>query len=212
MLSIPFLSRLSTARTVLLAGCGGGFDLVSAIPLHEALLRAGKRSILANLSFSQLALSCPERIGSVGYVVDLSAADQSYFPERHVVRWLASRGHDPLVIGFTPTGAVRLAETYDAVIEAYGIDAVVLVDGGTDSLIKGDEADLGTIEEDALSIVALSMTRRVDRTLACLGFGVDMFHGICHHSFLENAAEAIRRDGFLGCVSVCRGTPEGAAA
>ncbi len=37
------------------------------------------------------------------------------------------------------------------------IDCVILVDGGTDSLMRGDEKQLGTPTEDMTSIAAVSM-------------------------------------------------------
>lgn len=112
---------------------------------------------------------------------------------------------------FERTGVKPLVETYQAVVDKYDIDTIVLIDGGTDSIIRGDEALLGTIEEDALSIVAVNQLSVPTKLLACLGFGIDQYHGICHHSFLENTSEIIRDDGFLGCVSVLRETPEGQA-
>lgn len=37
-----------------LAGCGGGYDIFSGLPLYFALTKSGKRCSLANLSFSQV--------------------------------------------------------------------------------------------------------------------------------------------------------------
>jgi hypothetical protein len=44
---------------------------------------------------------------------------------------------------------------YRKLVELLGIDAIVLVDGGTDILMHGDEAGLGTPEEDMASLGAL---------------------------------------------------------
>ena len=49
-----------------------------------------------------------------------------------------------------------LREAYRALIAHHGIDAIVLVDGGTDILMRGDEAGLGTPEEDMLSLAAVA--------------------------------------------------------
>ena len=39
-------------------------------------------------------------------------------------------------------------------MERHEIDLVLLIDGGTDSLIFGDEPGLGTVVEDAVSTIA----------------------------------------------------------
>lgn len=58
-------------------------------------------------------------------------------------------------------------------LERHPVDLVILVDGGTDSLIFGDEPGLGTIVDDAVSVVA-ACDAAGDRTLlAALGFGID---------------------------------------
>ena len=41
-------------------------------------------------------------------------------------------------------------------IEQLQLDTIILVDGGTDSLMRGDEAKLGTPEEDMASIAAVT--------------------------------------------------------
>ena len=53
-LQLPFFAELEEARTVLLAGAGGGFDVFSGLPLYFGLRAAGKQVHLANLSFSHL--------------------------------------------------------------------------------------------------------------------------------------------------------------
>jgi hypothetical protein len=210
-MQIPFFHALEHSRRVLISGCGGGFDVVSGLPLYAWVKAQGKDAFLANLSFSQLGLACREKVGSSAWIVDHGCEHMSYFPERHLVDWLALRGDEPTVIGFERTGTRPLRHSYEAVVERLGIDTIILIDGGTDSVIKGDEALLGTVEEDAASIVAVDQVVCARKFLACLGFGIDQFHGICHHSFLENTAELTRRGGFLGCVSVSCGTAEGDA-
>jgi hypothetical protein len=60
-----------------------------------------------------------------------------------------------------------------------GVDAIVLVDGGTDILMRGDENGLGTPEEDMASLGAVNgLTEVPQRLVACIGFGVDSYHGL----------------------------------
>src|SRR4029453_914015 len=52
----PLFAALAPARSVLIAGAGGGFDVYAGLPLALALWHRGARVHLANLSFSELEL------------------------------------------------------------------------------------------------------------------------------------------------------------
>jgi len=41
---------------VLVAGCGGGFDVFAGVPIPQHLMAAGKHITFANFSFTNLAL------------------------------------------------------------------------------------------------------------------------------------------------------------
>jgi hypothetical protein len=91
------------------------------------------------------------------------------------------------------------------------VDTIVLVDGGTDSLMRGDEDQLGTPAEDMASIAAVDSLdpKQVPRKLlVCLGFGIDAFHGVCHAHVLEAAADLVRAGGYLGAFSLTEDMPE----
>lgn len=208
-MSPSLFCTLERSRGVLLAGCGGGFDIASGLPLLHWLRARDIPVVLGNLSFTHLALACRTRVGPVGWQIDDDCVPVGYFPEREIQRWLREAGHDLPFVAFSRSGVRPLAETYRTLVARHGLDTILLVDGGTDSLIRGDESLLGTPEEDALSIVAASQVDGVSTYLACLGFGIDQYHGICHHSFLENAAAHLADGSFLGSVSVEAGTPEG---
>jgi len=68
--------------------------------------------------------------------------------------------------------------------------------------MRGDEIGLGTPQEDISSIVAVNELAVERKMLACLGFGVDYFHGVCHAHFLEAVAELTRNQGYLGMFSL----------
>lgn len=78
----------------------------------------------------------------------------------------------------------------------------MLVDGGTDILLRGDESGLGTPEEDMSSLCAVSGIKGVQRLVVCLGFGIDSFHGVCHADVLENLAALDREGAYLGAFSI----------
>ncbi|MEU2182953.1 DUF1152 domain-containing protein [Streptomyces thermolilacinus] len=209
----PLFARLADAERVLVAGAGGGFDVYSGLPLALSLLHQGKEVWLANLSFSALAglpadaWAAPD----LAVVTPGTAPHQGYFPERTLAQWLRLRGHPSTVYAFPQTGVRPLRDAYRALVELHGVDAVVLVDGGTDILMRGDEAGLGTPEEDMASVAALAGLDGIPtRLVVSVGFGIDAYHGVNHVQVLENIA-ALERDGaYLGAFSIPRATREGA--
>lgn len=208
---IPFLTRLSEAKNVLIAGCGGGFDVYAGIPLATHLLARGASVTLANLSFSNLWDSGAEKLDAVTWRIGPDIGELPYFPEKWLAEWLTQRSQSVPVYCFAKTGAEPLAAAYRMLLGMHDFDLVLLVDGGTDSLIFGDEPGLGTIVEDAVSIVG-TFNAAADRTLlVCLGFGIDDFHGVSHHAFLDNVALINRDGGYWGSFSLVRSTPEAGA-
>lgn len=209
----PFFTRLRDARRVLVAGAGGGFDVYAGLPLALALRAAGKEVHLANLSFSDLyGLDLDVWVDhDVAAIRPDTAARGDYFPERTLATWLALRDLPDTVYAFARTGVQPLRDAYRALLEHLGgVDAIVLVDGGTDILMRGDENGLGTPEEDMASLAAVAGLDEVDvRLVACLGFGVDSYHGVNHSLVLENLAALDRDGGYLGVFSLPRDSREG---
>nr|WP_107425143.1 DUF1152 domain-containing protein [Streptomyces sp. CB02400] len=209
----PLFARLADSERILVAGAGGGFDIYSGLPVALSLLHQGKEVYLANLSFSALAGLPPDNWAAddLAVITPDSAPHQSYFPERTLAQWLRLHGYPPTVYAFPQTGVRPLRAAYRALIELHDIDAVVLVDGGTDILLRGDEAGLGTPEEDLAGVAALAALDGIpNRVVVSVGFGVDAYHGVNHVQVLENIA-ALERDGaYLGAFSIPRATREGA--
>jgi hypothetical protein len=220
----PLFTRLKHAQRILIAGAGGGFDVFAGLPLALALGAQGKRVHLASLSFARIyALPADAWIDQdVAAVHPDSDGPGEYFPERSLAAWLARAraagtgdGVNPVVHAFTRVGVQPLRAAYQSLIAHLGgIDAVVLVDGGTDILMRGDEWGLGTPEEDMTSLAAvhgLESSSAPTRIVASLGFGIDAYHGVNHANVLENIAALERDDAYLGALSIPRTSPEGAA-
>lgn len=203
-------SRLASCKSILFAGAGGGFDVYSALPLAAALRTPDRRVHLANLSFSWLGdVKGAEIAPGLFEVRPTTRGSEPYFPERALARFLRTEGWDPVVYAMPRSGVRQLQASYEHLVEKLAVDAVVLVDGGTDLLMLGDEAGLGSPVEDMTSLAAVGNLRVRERHLACIGFGIDAFHGVCHAHFLENVA-ALEADGaYHGAFSVPRRTSEG---
>jgi len=206
----PLWSVLEPARNVLIAGAGGGYDVFSGLPLYFALRNAGKSVHLANLSFSNLEWSANRLLAEALLYVDADArGNESYAPEIHLARSLRAEGlGDVPVYCFARTGVKPLREAYRVLADRLELDTVVLVDGGTDSLMRGDEPGLGTPEEDVASILAVDSLALPTKLLVCLGFGVDAFHGVFHTYVLEAVADLVRANGFHGAFALQREMPE----
>ena len=205
----PIFQKLDQAQTILLAGAGGGFDLFCGLPLYFALRAQGKQVILANLSFASLDRSTARHLGEALYEVSAQTrAELRYFPELHLARGLAQTEAVP-VYAFARTGVQPLLRAYEQLAKQHDVDTVILIDGGTDSLMRGNEAGLGTPEEDAVSLAAVQMLEGVSqKLLVCLGFGVDTFHGVAHAQYLEAVAALTRTGAYLGAWSLTPDMPE----
>ena len=195
--------RLRGHERILVAGAGGGFDVMCGLPIAFALEAMGKTVHLANLTFSYLGGSDAASFHpGVHEVRAETTGDPRYFPEKHLARWLRAQGRADRVWTLEKVGLAPLTSAYAHLVERLQIDAVVLVDGGTDILMHGPEAGLGTPAEDITSLLAASALSIPTKLLACVGFGVDTHHGVCHADFLENVASLAKAGAYLGAFSL----------
>lgn len=203
-MKLPFFERIGQAQTVLLVGAGGGFDIFCGLPLYFALKAAGKTVHLANLSFSELNFSdAVQPIDSLACITAETSGSTNYFPERYLSEWLTGQFGATPIYAIQRAGAKPVLAAYEWLVKNLAVDTLILVDGGTDSLMRGDEVGLGTPQEDLASLWAAHRTLcSGGKYLVCLGFGVDTFHGVSHGLFLENVAALIEEKGFLGSWSL----------
>ncbi len=211
-LNLPILDPLADSRNILIAGAGGGFDVFSGLPLYFTLKALGKNVHLANYSFSEFELikivSEPQSLagelvlgpgGNIKY-------DLLYYPEGYLSQWFKQvRGEDVTVWMFARTGAAPLAQGYAALVKHLNIDALILVDGGVDSIMRGDENGSGTMVEDSITLAAVQGIDIPVKILACIGFGTEMEEAVCHYNALENMAGLAKAGAFLGS---CALTPQ----
>lgn len=200
---VPVQAALNNAKNILIAGGGGGFDVFAGLPMFFALKNAGKNVSLANLSFTYLGGTdaVPLRRG-LWQVGPRSTGESQYFPEKYLAEWLAHRNYPSTIYCFEKIGARPLREAYRELVSRLKIDTLIVVDGGTDVLMRGDEAGLGTPAEDMVTLAAVHGLPVSTKIVSCLGFGVDTYHGICHAHFLENVAELSRAGAYLGTHSL----------
>ena len=179
---------LAPAQHVLLAGCGGGYDVLSGLPLYFSLRAQGKQVTLANLSFTDIGATNAKTFCKGCYAVSSSlklpssGGAKTYFPELYLARWLKEKeGGTADVVVYTfdrDQGVKPLTSAYCQIVKQLNVDAIVLVDGGTDSIMFGTEEKLGTPVEDHSSMAAVSATPvpiNVSRIVPaeCSHFGTD---------------------------------------
>lgn len=202
-------SALENSHRVLVAGAGGGFDVYAGLPIYERLRSLGKQVFLANLSFVCLGATDARHLTRALYAVEATTiGEEFYFPERTLAQFLSRRGDSVTVYAFDKMGVVPTREGYTHLVRLLDVDAIVLVDGGTDILLRGDEAGLGTPAEDMTSLAAVAALDVPTRIVACVGFGVDAYHGVCHANWLENVAALAADGAFLGASALLARMPE----
>lgn len=195
--------KIARARRVLICGAGGGFDLFTGLPLYFYLKPRVEKVFLGNLSFASLSETNGSRMTPALMKIDAdTTGSEEYFPERILCRWFREQGEEHSIYCFQRTGVQTLKTAWGRLLEELDLDCVVLADGGTDSLMRGDESGLGTPEEDLANIAAVHGLEISQKVLCCLGFGVDTFDGVCHAQFLEAVAALQKKGGFLGAFSL----------
>jgi hypothetical protein len=203
-LNLPILDQLSTCKNLLIAGMGGGYDIFCGLPIYFELKKHGINAHLANFSFSDIeSVDLGIRLSKtlVGITPRMEKVFP-YFPEFHLVNWFKEKRNEEITIWcFHKTGAAPLTENYKILAEHLSLDGILLVDGGVDSLVRGDEAELGTAIEDLTSLYAVNQLSDIqNRWLACIGFGAEQ--NLTHAHILENIAALTEAGGFLGACSL----------
>ena len=211
-LNLPILDQLADAKNILIAGAGGGFDVFIGLPLYFTLRAFGKTVHLANYSFMELQLA--NLIGETEELIPnrLAAAlggikiPVEYYPEGFLAEWFQQeRGEKVPVWMFGHSGVAPLIEAYDRLVDHLQPDALILCDGGVDSIMRGDEAQPGTMLEDSITLAAVEHLKIPIKIQACLGFGTEVEEMLCHHHALENIAALAAEGAFLGS---CALTPQ----
>jgi len=203
MLDQPVLQALG--KRVLVAGCGGGYDVLGAVPLRTALRAAGIDVELASLSFAYLngldGARQDAQVPNLYEVTGAAATERAYCPEAHLARHLDQR-----IWCFDKTGVQPLAAAYRALVDRLALDSIILVDGGIDAVLRGDETSLGTPSEDLASLCAAT-SLGIPVVLACVGMTAELRDGIAHAQVFERIAQLTRDGGYFGAAALAPGTP-----
>ena len=214
-------------RTVLMVGCGGGFDFVHSLILYDSLVKLGKTIIVGSYSFGnpleirgesmkEFEYECVSK-GPRVFLVDSSCeGNPAYCPEIGFCCFLDQKypgkaPHSIYAYYARAFSVPTLKGLYEALVDLHNVDAIIAVDGGSDSLMRGDEEGLGDPIEDAVTVAAISAICSPSITmsspapmgiLAVIGFGCDRFNGVSDAASLRAVAELTKLGGFMGCIAI----------
>ena len=214
-----FLQDLADPQvtTVFLTGCGGGFDFVHGLCLIPELKRLGKQIIIGSYSFGDANEIQAETINfgrpiTVKKVFADSKCSQSYCPEVAICAYLdkeftESAPHSVYAYYARDFTVLDLQALHNFLISTHSINCVILIDGGSDSLMKGNESGLGDPIEDSVSIASVSTLQVPLKLLITIGLGTDRFNCVSDASSLRAISEITDLGGFKGSLSLEKGNP-----
>jgi hypothetical protein len=205
-LNLPVIDHLMSCKNLLIAGMGGGFDLFCGLPIYFELQRRGQQVHLASFSFSSIT-RLRDGIRLTHTLVGVTADNRGpaiYFPELYLAQWFREKQSEEVTVWcFEKTGPRPLLDNYRLLVEHLAVDGILLIDGGVDSLMRGNEAGLGTVIEDATSLAAVDELEDIPlRMVGCLGFGAEQ--DVTYAQVLENIAVLTQAGGFFGSCSLER--------
>jgi hypothetical protein len=208
-LNLPVNHLLDASQNILIAGAGGGFDIYAGLPLYFQLRSQGKNVHLANYSFVDFTFA--KMAGTVIQEIPtllIGAQGKmrgpvAYYPEGYLAEWfLIYEGRDEIIWMFDNPAVEPLKMSYKHLVKKLNIDTLILVDGGVDSLMRGDEQAPGSLLEDTISLVAIEDLDVPTKLLVTIGFGTEVEEGVCHHHALENIAALTKAGAFYGTCSL----------
>lgn len=121
-----------------------------------------------------------------------------YFPEYELSKELGV----PVYAFHGDLGGFGVRVGIRALIALESVNTIIAVDGGTDSLMRGDEPSVGTPHEDMLTLSVIDTLNKEIPTLKSylylLGYNIDRMHDVTNSSVQERILDLIKLGGFLG--------------
>ncbi len=209
MLNLPIsvTEKFKNCNNILIAGAGGGSDILCGLPLYYTLLKLGKKVHLANLTHTDLKTineyADPIKLDNNIYGANsiIKVPSQNYLEGYLSQFFMAALNQDNVVWMIDRAAVPQLKKSYERLIDHLQIDGIILVDGGVDSIMVGDEDGSGTMFEDTLTLAA-TKDIQLPKVLACIGFGTEIEENLSHYRALENISNITKQGGFYGNCSL----------
>lgn len=212
MLNIPIsvVIQLQKSKNILIMGMGGGFDCFGGLPIYFTLKKMGMNVHLANYTQtnwesvnrdSEVIPMSSTCVGVTGNIINPS----DNFPEAYLANWLKEiKGIDNTPVWtFRRDQSVKdYTSSIDVLAKHLEIDTILLVDGGVDSIMQGNEDGSGEMMGDTLTLAAIKNSSITTRILSAVGFGTELESRLSHYLALENMANISKQGGFHGSCSL----------
>jgi hypothetical protein len=201
MVSLGLSINLPESKNVLICGCGGGYDIYTGMPIYNNLVKSGKNVLCANITFTDIdklekySTEIEDGLFPIEYSPGVGIGET--YPDNYIPEWWLSKYLNTSVYAILPNGVVPLIRNFKYIVEKHKIDTIILVDGGIDSLMRGDEEDIGSYTEDISTLLAVSKIDVKNKLLVCNAWGLEGY--ISQNQFFENVSALTKSKDFLGC-------------
>jgi len=209
---LPF--DLAPESSVLVAGAGGGYDVVCALPIVLALREMGHKVHIASYSFSRLqeVKGAEEPHPNLFAVTAESEGPRNgYFPEGYLAQWWEKQLSEKLTVwSYAGVGVKPLTLIFAHLCEKLSPDAIILVDAGVDGMFEGTEFNIGTPAIDTISIFSAYQLSHLKRYYAFTAFGTEgRQHSVRHADALMRVAQQVALGGMLDVSALLPSNPAG---
>ncbi len=202
---------LEGKEKILVVGVGGGGDITSTLILRKRLKKLGKQVIAGNVAWKRyeedpkaIARKIDDfenikRISKTTFLINKNSKlkDGVIFDEFKFAKYY----NEEILMVDVHKGVKGIIEGLNKAIDSLGIDFVIGIDGGGDSLATGFEKTLKSPLIDAMMTAALKNIK-VPSILCVFAYGCD--GELTFDELNKNFAELIKNDGFLFATSLCK--------
>ena len=182
---------------LLVGGLGGGGDVIASLATAFYLESLGFETVMTGVHrWSMEAVTGGVKLSEALIQVDSSLRSSKRIPEIAVAETLNRKTYLVLM----GSRVDKAENAFKTLFESENIEGAVLVDAGGDSLVRGDEAQLGSPFTDhpaAAALVRASRSAGVKAVVGVAALGAD--YEIPFSLLLENFQSLVARGAYMGC-------------
>lgn len=184
MLNFPISvnKKLEACQNILIVGAGGGSDILCGLPLYYSFLKQGKKVHLANLTHTDFktinnyADPIQLDVNVFGATSTIKAPSENYVEGYLSQYFKAALNEDKIVWMINRASVQELKQSFERLVAHLNIDGIVLVDGGIDSIMHGDEGKKILTTKFIDTTLILSVIQQLET------FGDKIVHVACNNN------------------------------
>lgn len=203
--SHPFEERVQGAQNVLLAGVGGGFDLLACLPLYYKLVAEGKTVTLVNFSNLDLeelhAATEPQEILQDRLFMIGSKMNNwlQHYPSGMVSLWFEQTYQEQVpVYLIMRQGIPQVQECYQKIVTKHHIDTILFCGFGMNSIMMGDEEMCGNMLHSTINEMAIKHLEVPNKLLVTFGLETTHKARVSYNSVMDNISLHMQWKNYLG--------------